>query len=191
MAMSITMQNALASSFWPRILAVRTPSHHGPQITLGAAAPSPPHRSRAPFAYTYLGASRRVSQLTFPNGGKIANTYDGGWNMTARTQNGAATTYKINDRNQMISAGGMACSFDINGNLTNRVDDATDPKTYNYTTSSEIAKSNPCRFPVASPAPATRPPTGSGSARPRAEPGRMRPTDNISRFPARTFISSG
>jgi RHS repeat-associated protein len=164
--------------------------------------------SGTPFAYTYLGASRRVSQITFPNNGKVVNsydtlarltatrlrrqdnvdlnkheyvynnrhertkhtrfdnsyvdfgydnlgqltgalgylsggspianeqiayTYDGGWNMTARTQNGAATTYTISDRNQATAISGLgSATFDINGNLTNRVYDATGPKTYNY-----------------------------------------------------------
>jgi hypothetical protein len=35
-----------------------------------------PSISGTPFAYTYLGASRRVTQITFPNGGKVVNTYD-------------------------------------------------------------------------------------------------------------------
>jgi YD repeat-containing protein len=35
-----------------------------------------PSISGTPFAYTYLGASRRVTQVTFPNGGKVVNTYD-------------------------------------------------------------------------------------------------------------------
>jgi RHS repeat-associated protein len=88
------------------------------------------------FGYDPLGQLTNAPGYT-SGGTPIANeqlryTYDGGWNMTARTENGVGTSYVINDRNQVTSAGGKACSFDMNGNLTNRVYDATGPKTYNY-----------------------------------------------------------
>jgi RHS repeat-associated protein len=35
-----------------------------------------PSLSATPFAYTYLGASRQVSQVTFPTGAKVVNSYD-------------------------------------------------------------------------------------------------------------------
>lgn len=37
---------------------------------------SAPSMSGTPFAYTYLGASRRITQVTLPNGGKVVNSYD-------------------------------------------------------------------------------------------------------------------
>ncbi len=171
-----------------------------------------PSISATPFAYTYLGASRRVSQITLPNGGKVVNTYDtlarltatrlrrqdntdlnkheyqynnrhertkhtrmdnsyvdfgfdglgqltnapgylsngtpianerlrytydGGWNMTARTENGVAATYTINDRNQATAISGVGtATFDINGNITALLDNhptaAATSATYRY-----------------------------------------------------------
>jgi hypothetical protein len=167
-----------------------------------------PSISATPFVYAYLGASRRVTQVTFPNGGKVVNshdtlarlsatrlrrqdnadlnnheyqynnrhertkhtrmdnsyinftydplgqltnapgytsggtpianeqlryTYDGGWNITARTENGSPTTYTVNDRNQISSISGLgSATFDINGNIIPRVYDPSGMMSYTY-----------------------------------------------------------
>ena len=57
--------------------------------------------------------------------------------------NGVATTYTIKDRNQASAISGIGCTlFDINGNMTYRVYDASGPKTtYTYVSSSTQAAS--------------------------------------------------
>ena len=61
MAISITMQNLLRSSFWPPILTLRTADKRGPLIALVASLPSPPHRSQAPPSPTRISAPADTS----------------------------------------------------------------------------------------------------------------------------------
>ncbi|MBI2925985.1 MAG: hypothetical protein HYY24_09800 [Verrucomicrobia bacterium] len=101
--------------------------------------------------YAYNNGSQRTSHTRGGNGHSYGGTsnygydndgqlltsslesltygYDAGWNMTSRS----ATTYTINDRNQVTSIGGLSATYDANGNRTSQVYDSNGPKTYTYT----------------------------------------------------------
>jgi RHS repeat-associated protein len=50
--------------------------------------------------------------------------YDAAWNLSCRTNNGAACNFWCDCRNQLTNTAGFALAYDANGNLTNQVTDA-------------------------------------------------------------------
>ena len=44
--------------------------------------------------------------------------YDTAWNLNYRTNNGSTTTFSVNSLNELTSVGGIADTYDSNGNLT-------------------------------------------------------------------------
>lgn len=93
-------------------------------------------------AITRLGDPTQSEQFTYDNGYRLTNykkgptgspviqntyTYDAVGNRTAANLNGAATTYSINNLNQLTGVNGSSFTFDNKGNITY---DGTFYKTY-------------------------------------------------------------
>jgi hypothetical protein len=71
------MQNVLRSSFWPRILALKTAENQGFSLHLVASPLSRLHQSWAPLSPTPISAQSDASPKSLcPNNGKVVNTYD-------------------------------------------------------------------------------------------------------------------
>jgi len=48
----------------------------------------------------------------------LAYTYDAGWNLAQRTQNGVPTAFQVDALNRLTSVGAVSYTYDSNGNLT-------------------------------------------------------------------------
>jgi len=48
----------------------------------------------------------------------LAYTYDAGWNLAQRTQNGVPTAFQVDALNRLTSVGAVSYTYDNNGNLT-------------------------------------------------------------------------
>ena len=90
--------------------------------------------------YTYDADGQLESGWTYTSGGSPITSetfgfnYDGGWNMTQRTNNAAATTYTVNDRNQVTGDGVNTFSYDTHGNRYHKIwySPSTGSITYTY-----------------------------------------------------------
>src|SRR6185436_10296874 len=45
--------------------------------------------------------------------------YDAAWNLNKRTNNTTPTTFSVDSKNQLSTVGGLSCTYDSNGKLTN------------------------------------------------------------------------
>ena len=88
--------------------------------------------------YTYDADGQLESGWTYTSGGspisseKYGFNYDAGWNMSQRTNNAAATTYTVNDRNQVTGDGVYTYSNDAHGNRTQRLNSQSQRIYYSY-----------------------------------------------------------
>jgi RHS repeat-associated protein len=92
------------------------------------------------YAYDELG---QLTEVTYPDGRHVEYKYDSAGNRIQVIDNNSVTSYMTNNLNQYTDVGGYACTYDLNGNLTQRV---TQEGTFDYQYDSEdrlIAISGP------------------------------------------------
>jgi RHS repeat-associated protein len=88
--------------------------------------------SYATYTYDNIGQLKSALGTGGESTENLGYAYDTAWNLNTRTNYGTPQTFQVNVKNELTNAVGLACTYDANGNLTNRVYDATGPKTYIY-----------------------------------------------------------
>ena len=83
-------------------------------------------------AYDNIGQLKSAIGTGGESTENLGYAYDAAWNLSTRTNYGVSQAFAVNVKNELTNAVGLASRYDANGNLTNRVYDATGPKTYVY-----------------------------------------------------------